>query len=54
MVRFDRGEAIAWADRMMADYEVNLVRWRKRSEARAKAALRNEELRLELLKQTKG
>lgn len=40
--------------RMMADYEGNLVRLRQKSEALAKAALRNEELLLELLKQTKG
>jgi polysaccharide pyruvyl transferase WcaK-like protein len=52
--RFDREEAIACADRMMADYEGNLVRLRQKSEALAKAALRNEELLLELLKQTKG
>ena len=51
--RFDREEAIACADRMMADYEGNLVRLRQKSEALAKAALRNEELLLELLKQTK-
>ena len=40
--RFDREEAIACADRMMADYEGNLVRLRQKSEALAKAALRNE------------
>ena len=51
--RFDREEAIACADRMMADYDGNLARLRQKSEALAKAALRNEELLLELLKQTK-
>ena len=54
MERFNREEAIACADRMMADYEGNLVRLRQKSEALAKAALRNEELLLELLKQTQG
>ena len=44
--RFDAREAIACADRLMADYDVVLSRLRDKSQALAQAALRNEELLL--------
>ena len=47
--RFDAREAIACADRLMADYDVVLSRLRDKSQALAQAALRNEELLLQLL-----
>lgn len=46
---FDLKQAIACADEMMAHYDENLERLREKSQALAKAALRNEELLLELL-----
>ena len=47
--RFDAREAIACADCLMADYDVVLSRLRDKSQALAQAALRNEELLLQLL-----
>ena len=47
--RFDAREAISCADRLMADYDVVLSRLRDKSQALAQAALRNEELLLQLL-----
>ena len=47
--RFDAEEAIACADRLMADYNQVLSRLLDKSRALAQAALRNEELLLQLL-----
>lgn len=47
--RFDRGEAIACVDRLMADYDGTLARLRERSVQLAQAARENERLLLELL-----
>ena len=47
--RFDREEAIACADRLMAGYDETLARLREKSQALAQAALQNETLLLRLL-----
>ena len=49
--RFDAQEAIACADKLMADYDSVLLRLGEKSEALAQAALKNEELLLQLLEQ---
>lgn len=51
---FDLERAVACADDMMEHYEENLIRLREKSQALAQAALRNEELLLELLEHKKG
>ena len=47
--RFDRGQAIARADELMADYPAFLARLREKSAALTRAAAENERLLLELL-----
>ena len=48
---FEQRTAIACADQLMADYEANLLRLREKSKTLAQAAMRNEELLLQLLEQ---
>ena len=51
--RFDGGEAIRRADRLMADYDAVLARLREKSAQLSRAAGENERLLLELLESSK-